>query len=697
MSEESSYTLPPKRRAVNLRSLFLGLLGVIFVCGLTAYNDYAMANTALIGTYVPIGLLLFMLILIILVNAPLSRWMPRWALSYGEMAVIMGMTLVSCGLPSSGLMTYLPNSIVSMHYDAANSKEYRQLLEKANLPDWILPRFETDKPGDRGTEEVIVNFYTRTPREQEGWRARLMAVPWKLWQTPAIGWGLLLIPMFGSYLCMSVIVRRQWAENERLPFPIAMVYLRLIEPPAPRKAFNSLFSTRAFWIAVVGVMAIHSLNALNQYFPRHVPAFPISFSLNTLLNEGPLRYTHWTFRVPTKISFSIVAVTFFLQSKIAFSLWAFYIIWQIVCVFYGSYLSGFPEGSRFDQMFGSMIVFALLVIWIGRHHWVMVLRHMFGLRRRHDPQDPYLPYALAGWGFALCIVGMIAWLTAVGTTLMGAIVLVAVLMTVMVTISRVVAETGLVYSQVHTPFNKPWIYLSDLAGMRTTPQNYFYSTWFYQMFGHDTRESLPVYSTHALRVADSAAYDPAQGKPRAWPFLIALVLAIIVGYFVSGASMLLVQYNYAEPMSINAQPPVNPWGLRDSTRTVALDPAAQYVVREIVPKDVYSRVSHSVFAMAFTGFLAFMRIYFTWWPFHPVGYLLAYSDPIARCWVSIFLGWLAKVLIVRFGGSSLFRSAQPFFIGLLVGEAGASALWLVISIILNSMGLPYYPMRFTTA
>ena len=62
-------------------------------------------------------------------------------------------------------------------------------------------------------------------------------------------------------------------------------------------------------------------------------------------------------------------------------------------------------------------------------------------------------------------------------------------------------------------------------------------------------------------------------------------------------------------------------------------------------------------------------------------------------WFSIMLGWIAKTLIVRFGGATLYTSAKPFFLGLIVGESGAAGAWLVIGIILNALGIPYRPVN----
>src|ERR1051325_3050190 len=95
------------RRPVNWRSVSIGLAGVVLICGLTPYNDFAVNNTYLIGTYLPVGVVLILLLLVLGLNVVLRRF-TRWAaLNSGELSVITVMMLVSCALPSSGLMRYL--------------------------------------------------------------------------------------------------------------------------------------------------------------------------------------------------------------------------------------------------------------------------------------------------------------------------------------------------------------------------------------------------------------------------------------------------------------------------------------------------------------------------------------------------------------------------------------------------------------
>jgi hypothetical protein len=90
-----------------------------------------------------------------------------------------------------------------------------------------------------------------------------------------------------------------------------------------------------------------------------------------------------------------------------------------------------------------------------------------------------------------------------------------------------------------------------------------------------------------------------------------------------------------------------------------------------------------LFGIAFTLFLASMRARFLWWPFHPAGYLVSGSFGLFRLWLPIFASWLAKSLILRYGGLRLYRRALPFFLGLVLGEFGAGFLRTVLDLTLG--------------
>ena len=75
------------------------------------------------------------------------------------------------------------------------------------------------------------------------------------------------------------------------------------------------------------------------------------------------------------------------------------------------------------------------------------------------------------------------------------------------------------------------------------------------------------------------------------------------------------------------------------------------------------------------------------------GYLCVGSWPLGQLWFAIFLGWLARTMVLRFGGSRMYTDAKPAMIGIIVGEAVAASFWLVMGIILSSMGMIYKTVK----
>ena len=67
-----------------------------------------------------------------------------------------------------------------------------------------------------------------------------------------------------------------------------------------------------------------------------------------------------------------------------------------------------------------------------------------------------------------------------------------------------------------------------------------------------------------------------------------------------------------------------------------------------------------------------------WFPLHPIGYLMCLSYPMYTLWFSIFLGWLCKVLISRFGGTDTYRKMIPLFLGLALGDVAMMLFWLML-------------------
>ena len=83
----------------------------------------------------------------------------------------------------------------------------------------------------------------------------------------------------------------------------------------------------------------------------------------------------------------------------------------------------------------------------------------------------------------------------------------------------------------------------------------------------------------------------------------------------------------------------------------------------------YSAVGFMGLGFAITTFLLVIKTCFLWWPLHPVGYVLGVSPAeIVYIWVPVLISWLTKFAILKFGGLRAYRSATPFFAGLILGD-----------------------------
>jgi hypothetical protein len=65
-------------------------------------------------------------------------------------------------------------------------------------------------------------------------------------------------------------------------------------------------------------------------------------------------------------------------------------------------------------------------------------------------------------------------------------------------------------------------------------------------------------------------------------------------------------------------------------------------------------------------------------PLHPLGYAVAVSFPMFVFWLSAFIGWACKTLVLRFAGTDTARRLNAFFLELVLGDVVMMLLWLVI-------------------
>lgn len=640
-------------RGVTWRSVLIGTLSAVAVCALVPYNDFVLSDTSLAAGYLPLAAVLIEFLLIVVINAPLYRWSRRHALNKRELAVIVMMLLVACSLPNWGLMKFfIPTPVAPFYLGTAEPQFWRAFMA-LDLPAWLFP---VENVAEGRTSTTFWWFYMRTPDGEQ--------VPYGAWAVPLAVWGIFIGAMLITLVSMARMVLEQWAGNERLPFPLVQVQAALLEQPEPGRGLNNLLRSRSLWIGLGTVFAIHSLSALNVYQPDYFPAIPLGYDLTNIFAEEPFSFLRSKVKA-ARLSFMVIGVTYFIRSKVAFSLFGIYLMVNLVDVQAGMMRTEMSSAAWADQHLGACIAFVIGMLWIGRHFWWKIITNAVGAGTSSL-------YRISFWAFVFGCLVMTGWLVFHGVQIwMAGLIVLFILLTHLI-VARVVAETGIPFYR--TSINVSQVYTA-LPITAITGRDVYFAGVFTILGPLTTRDGVMNFALHGLGVARSAEVN----EPKKQGALI--VWTLLIGCIVAGAATLYCQYNYATPLTRDEVPQRNNFGAihvpdRDMGDALIAHHSGAF------PPARHNRPLHVATGFGVTVLLEIASLRWTSWPLLPVGFVTSYGAFIQNVWFSIFIGWLVKMLLLKYGGAGLYQASRPLFVGIIFGEALAAGIWLVINAVL---------------
>ncbi len=644
-------------RGVTPRVVVLSLLLAVFFAYIIPVIDYKFFNTFLGATHLPPGAVGALILLLLVVNPLLRLLSKRLALARNEVLTVYLTCLFSTLTVGIGGNNYFVSFIIGSFYYSTRENRWFDTLK--GLPSWFTPALGPDGSYNR---VLVENWYQGIGPNQ--------AVPWAAWLVPLCAWGLFFAAAFWMMACLSVMLRAQWGDHEVLAFPLLRLPLEMTrDMDGAARAVPPFFRDALMWSGFAIVVFIQGVNGLHLYFPD-VPAVPLGLDTGPLFTEAP-----WN-QVPglgLQIFPIAVGISYLLTAEVAFSLWAFFLLFKLQ--FVAAYLLGFAPNSLPNvpqsgekifigyQEVGAYLAYAALIFWGARRHFAHIWRRATGRERAGAVErSEALPYPVAFWGFIVGLGVMTAWGMAAGLSLSLSLLLWVSYVVIAVVLSRVVAEGGLLFVH-HT-----WMPLGSLSGLfgqgagtLLSPAAGAAPAAFLEVATiQDFRASLMPSFVQSFKLAHEQGIA---ARP-----LLALIGAVIAVGMVVGFAM-NVQMGYHGGGGLGLQGWLQLWGPRlaggnaynIANTSVSADPVAW----------VFTGVGVAVIALTML-----LRARFAWWPFHPLGYLMATSYPMHAFWFSIFLGWLAKTLISRYGGSDSSRRVLPFFLGLALGDVMMMLLWI---------------------
>ncbi|MCL1909742.1 MAG: hypothetical protein FWG05_02270 [Kiritimatiellaeota bacterium] len=708
LSPDESETRPENSgRLLTPRSLAFGLLGVFMMSGLAGYHNDVLGGSLMIGTHIPGGAFAYFIFIGLVWN---GLWIlmgkRRMALDTREIAVVMAMTLLACYPPTEGLFTYFFRVIMLPWYYLQNQAHW---IEHGLLSDNILPRWLFPEPWPGlgqtapGYDRVYHGLFTGLASGNN--TVPLWELPLGAWTKPLMVWG----PLFGTLslvvISLQFIVHRQWAEHEQLPYPIAQVARGFCQTENGGRGVPSIFANRLFWYGFVPVAVFLTVTMLSAWYPESVPdprvLFPSFKSWNlpvsTLIPAFRKVPNVWTLDWQA-LSFTIVGISYFIGSDTAFTMGLTTPLLGLAGILFIN-ATGVPMEHAYtsSSRFGAGLGLCVMLAFTGRTYYRAVFREaLAGLLRRakragadgekpaaqsSSPSPPPPPaYAVtAARVFLIALAAfwiILAWVC--GSWVMaGLYTLFMLIMYVM--LSRVLCECGI-------PFIQPGYLVGDMlvrifGPAAIGPRPLTFLLWGTGIFQQDPRECLMPYVATALKNADDAGV---RLRKFFWLVCVVVLLAIVIAFFATFHTT----YNF-NPMS-------KAWAAKDPP-TMHFDAAARYFTA-MKSSGVFTRSAASgplarlalispapmefrffLFGIAAMVGLSFLRFKFTRFPIHPVILVMAGSYPASLTWYSFLCGWFVKIIIVRFGGGTVYRRLKPLFVGIIAGE-----LFMVgVSVLLN--------------
>ncbi len=590
--------------------------------------------------YISVAVLLPFLLLVFPVNVCLRAIRRSLAFQPWELVIIFSMGMVAAAFPSLGIIGFLLSYISAPFYYASPENFWAEWMSRT-MPRWLAPS---------DTGRAVEWLFNGLPRAE--------AIPWHAWLVPLFWWGVLIAALLLCSFCTMVILRRQWVDNERLTFPLAELPMLLMEERRG-SAWPAVAHQPLFWFGFGIPFFVICWNMIS-YFEWGFPTIP--FQSWAWVQFSP-KYP----AILCKANFFVMGFAYFTPTNILFSVWFFRLLFILEAGWFNTIGLdiGQPDnwGCPFSaacgwQNWGGFLVLVLLGFWMARGHLAGVVRRALGLKGGADDSREVVRYRTAVVGLLIGGAVVFAWYVKAGMSLPVAAFFVPIGFLIYVGVTRLVAQTGLIYL---------W---SPITPQEAT----FYTLGYDKMSSADrlmvglgycvncnNERLIPYTAAHNLRMAGA---EPQARRG----FLLMMALAAAVSLAVGVIYTLHLCYTRgAHNFDAFEWSRGHEW-IFGYLAKKELSP---------MPTD-WNRMAFMGIGAVSTGAVAFLQYRYAWWPIHPVGMAIGAGETTGYAAFSIFLTWIIKTLIIKLGGIQAYRRWRYFFVGIMVGYvAGLGASFLV--------------------
>ncbi|MDI9585162.1 MAG: hypothetical protein QM473_13145 [Acidobacteriota bacterium] len=486
-------------------------------------------------------------------------------------------------------------------------------------------------------------------------------MPWRAWVRPLLIWTPFFLAMYWMVLCFAATMAWRWEQEEKLLYPLVQVPVEIVQ--GEPSAASSMLRDRLVWVAFILPCIHYTLQGLHGYWPE-IPFINLEQDLKVRFT-GPLAAFNG---ILLYMRMDMIGIAYLLSSEVSFSLWFFYLFRRIQLftrLAFGITSNSNPFFTL--QTTGGYIVLAAALLYSAREHLRRALAIAFGLvRRAPDEPDAQEPYRLAVFGFLGAFVFLVWWCSYFGMNTVWAVAQYVFFPLVGMVVARVICEAGMfVYSApiggYTAGYNEALFTLFGVRRIGTMNVTLMTMTSWCQIRSTATQNSASVFQGYRIGSEMGA---------RRGDIMLLSIAAVALALIACHITAPWIIYNYGAPKLAD-------WPSRaglDSTRGLVnlLQKPTTMLLGDWMSLGLGAVTTWALFAL---------RRQFIWWPLHPLGFVTWLSWPIDRYWVAVFIGWLLKTAVLRFGGFRTFRRLRPVAFGLVLGMNVIFTIWLIVHMI----------------
>lgn len=588
----------------------------------------------------------FILLVIISINMLIRKLYPKYALSQIELLIIYIVLNVTGSVVSHDFMhVFLSNMAYPVRYATAENNWYNMIINK--IPDWAIIK-------DKATADA---FYIGGDSIYQ----------WKYlqhWIRPLAIWGTFMLVIFYVMLCINTILRKQWSENEKLSYPLISM------PLEATKENTNFFANKTLYAGIITAVIFTILQGLNTI----VPSFPVlnlkNMDLAQYLVNPPFNSIGMT---PIRVYPIVIGISFLVPADLSFSYWFFYLFTKFQYIFGASVgINTIPKYPFInEQCFGFLVGIFIFAVFMGKNHFKSVFATIIGKGNLDDKNEP-MGYKHSVWGMLLGMCAMMILSRLLGTAAWLAIVLVVSYFIICISLTRTRAELGTPCHEINWS-NITSIMMSNAGTATLGAQNLIGMQMFY-WFNRCFRSNMMPIQLESFKMAEQTGINQ---RKLVGVIAFFTVLALILGMWCG------LHYYYKLGAASNMSPISIYLGQEPY---MALDSALR----------TGSIVDWNGVGAVITGFisciaLSIAKIKIPGFPLNPVAYAMMSTFSTHFIWSSVFISWLCKVLILKYGGLKVFTKTLPFFLGLIIGDSLAGTFWCIISMILKTRTYQIFP------